>query len=302
MKLRELLSFHLSMTTQINIGSCSWKYDSWQGIIYPEKKPFNYLREYSRYYSTVEVDQWFWSLFAGDAVVLPKPAVVQEYAYSVPEGFTFCIKVPNSITLTHHYRKRKNDPLIPNPHFLSAELMQKFLERLEPLAAKLGPLVFQFEYLNKQKMAGGLQQFIDLFGKFAEQLPSSLEYGVEIRNPNFLQEPYFVFLAESALRHVFLQGYYMPPIFALYEKYREYIKDHTVVRLHGPDRKEIEIQTGKDWSQLIAPKDKDIQSLAGMVTDLQSREVDVSVYVNNHFEGSAPRTIARIKKALQKDP
>jgi hypothetical protein len=35
-------------TNNLNIGTCSWKYDSWQGIIYPGRKPFNYLQEYSR--------------------------------------------------------------------------------------------------------------------------------------------------------------------------------------------------------------------------------------------------------------
>jgi uncharacterized protein YecE (DUF72 family) len=77
------------MTTQLNLGTCSWIYDSWQGLIYPEKKPYNYLREYSRYYSTVEVDQWFWSLFAGYTASCQKPAVVQEYADSVPEVFDY---------------------------------------------------------------------------------------------------------------------------------------------------------------------------------------------------------------------
>ena len=287
------------MTTQLNIGTCSWKYDSWQGIIYPENKPFNYLQEYSRHYKTVEVDQWFWSLFAGDKTVLPKPAVVQEYADSVPDDFTFCIKVPNSITLTHHYKKKKVDSLIPNPHFLSVELMEKFLERLEPIAENLGPLVFQFEYLNKQKMAGGLQQFVDQFGKFAKRLPGGHKYCVETRNPNFLNTSYFVFLTNLGLHHVFLQGCYMPPIFDLYKKHREHIRDHTVIRLQGPDRKGIEKQTAKDWSQLIAPKDKEIHSLASMITDLRSRNVDSSVYVNNHFEGSAPRTITRIKEVLK---
>jgi len=96
---------------KLNIGTCSWKYDSWQELIYPEKKPFNYLKEYSKHYNCVEVDQWFWSLFPGDKVVLPKPEVVQEYADAVLQDFRFGIKVPNSITLTHHYKKKKTDPL-----------------------------------------------------------------------------------------------------------------------------------------------------------------------------------------------
>ncbi len=100
-----------------HIGTCSWKYDSWRGIIYSDSKERNYLQEYSQHFSTVEVDQWFWSLFSGDKVVLPKPKVVQEYADSVPENFIFSIKVPNSITLTHHYKKQTSDSLQVNPHF-----------------------------------------------------------------------------------------------------------------------------------------------------------------------------------------
>ncbi len=281
----------------LHIGTCSWKYDSWQGLIYSAKKPANYLMEYSRHFNTVEVDQWFWSLFAGDTAVLPKPSVVREYAESVPEDFTFGIKVPNSITLTHYYKKNKKDPLVRKLHFLSAELMSQFLQSLSPLSGKIGPLIFQFEYLNKQKVKD-LQEFIGLFGEFARKLPEEYVYCVETRNPNYLCSRYFDFLLEQNLHHVFLQGYYMPSIFDIYKKFCERIKGVTVIRLHGPDRGEIEKQTRKDWSRIVAPKENELQMLAEMLRDLRSRQVDSFLYVNNHFEGSAPRTIARIEEVL----
>lgn len=284
----------------LKIGTCSWKYNSWQGIIYPKKKPFNYLEEYSRHYKTVEVDQWFWSLFPGGTVVLPKTAVVQEYANSVPGDFRFCVKVPNSITLTHYYKKKKSDPLIPNPHFLSVDLMQEFLERVEPLSQKMGPLLFQFEYLNKQKMPGGLTQFLDQLRVFTERFEGVHAFSVETRNPNYLSDTYFTCLNEQKLHHVFLQGYYMPSIFDLYQKHREQIKQSTVIRLHGPDRKGIEVQTGKDWSRIVDPKTKDIESLVTILSDMNSRGLVSFVFVNNHFEGSAPRTIMKIKELLNK--
>ena len=67
-------------------------------------------------YDTVEIDQWFWSLF-GESIRLPDPTDVARYRESVPDGFRFTVKVPNSITLTHHYRKAKTRPLVANPHF-----------------------------------------------------------------------------------------------------------------------------------------------------------------------------------------
>jgi uncharacterized protein YecE (DUF72 family) len=171
--------------------------------------------------------------------------------------------------------------------------MEEFLELLAPLSTKIGPLIFQFEYLNKQKIPS-LTTFLERFGEFVGKLPDGYLYCVETRNPNYLSNRYFDFLAERTLYHVFLQGYYMPSIFEVYEKYREHIHGLTVIRLHGPDREEIEKQTGNDWSRIIAPKDQDIAMLAEMLNDLQKRQVATYLYVNNHFEGSAPRTIVRI--------
>ena len=90
----------------------------------------------------------------------------------------------------------------------------------------------------------------------------------------------------------------MPSIFDLYKRHREQIINHTIIRLHGPDRKGIEKLTGKNWSRVIAPKEQDIAQLTVMLADLTSRGVESFLYVNNHFEGSAPKTITRIEEAL----
>ena len=286
---------------ELHIGTCSWKYDSWRGLIYPEDEKINHLREYSRHYHTVEVDQWFWSLFGEDTSVLPKTAVVKEYAASVADDFVFCVKVPNSITLTHHYSKGKKEVLRPNPCFLSVPLMERFITTLEPIRNKLGPLIFQFEYLNKKKM-GSLGEFINRFGKFARQLPEGYDYFIETRNPNYLKRSYFDFLSSTKLHPVFLQGYYMPSIFEIYQQFKEQVREKIVIRLLGPDRQKIETQTGNAWDTIVAPRDKDIDQLKSMLGELAEREVETFLYVNNHFEGSAPRTIARIAEALGLPP
>ncbi|MFC2103495.1 DUF72 domain-containing protein, partial [Bacteroidota bacterium] len=111
----------------MRFGTCSWKYDAWRGIIYSDKKKINYLKEYAEYYSTVEIDQWFWSLFPPSKVVLPDRQTVLQYKQSIPEDFLFTIKIPNSITLTHFYNRNKEEPLVPNPYFLSVKLFEEFL-------------------------------------------------------------------------------------------------------------------------------------------------------------------------------
>lgn len=281
----------------LRIGTCSWKFDSWTGLVYSERAKSNYLREYAEHYDTVEVDQWFWSLFGRDKVALPRPGVVEDYAASVPARFRFSVKAPNSLTLTHFYKKVKSDPLVGNPHFFSLNLFKRFLKALEPMGKRLGPLMFQFEYLNKQKM-GSQAAFLEQFGKFISKCRGGYQYCVETRNPKYLNDEYFRFLKAHGLYHVFVHGYYMPSIFEIYRKFSTRIRKLTVIRLHGPNRSDIEARTKKKWNKIVEPRDGELDSLKEMLDDLRKRKVSTYLNVNNHYEGSAPLTIERIKSRL----
>jgi uncharacterized protein YecE (DUF72 family) len=268
--------------------------------VYSAPKGINYLEEYARQYDTVEIDQWFWSLFKPDsAVKVPKPADVAGYRASVPDDFRFTVKAPNSVTLTHFYKKAKSDPLVANGSFLSPSLFETFLSLLEPLWDVLGPVMFQFEYLNKQKMTSQ-DQFEGLFEAFAQEIPRSHRYAVEVRNGRYLNEPFFEFLNRNGLSPVFLQGYWMPPITEVYETWRRLVlaQEVVVIRLLGPDRKGIEKMTGKRWNEVVAPKDEELSAVVDMIGDLLGEGIDVYLNVNNHYEGSAPLTIDRIRQLL----
>lgn len=283
---------------ELRYGTCSWKYKSWSGLVYSGEKDTNYLEEYARRYNSVEIDQWFWSLFDVDKINLPRPETVEEYLNAVPKDFRFTIKIPNSITLTHFYRKNKNEPLQANPHFLSPQLLGDFLKTISPMKAQTGMLMFQFEYLNKQKMASQYD-FQKQFGEFLAQCDPSYPYAIEIRNPWYLNRAYFDFLNRNNLAHVFLQGYFMPSILEIYEKFRDQIRDSAVIRLHGGDRKEIEEKSGEQWNQIWEDKGHELPAVADMIKDLLARGVSVYLNVNNHYEGSAPLTIERLQQLLK---
>jgi uncharacterized protein YecE (DUF72 family) len=283
---------------KLKIGTCSWKYDSWRGIIYSQEPKINFLQEYSNFFDTVEIDQWFWSLYTIKKVSLPNPRTVEEYKSSIPEDFKFSIKIPNSITLTHFYKKSKDEPLVENPYFLSKNLFKEFLKSLAPIKDHLGPLMFQFEYLNKQKMNSQFD-FQAQFASFIQSLPQEYEYAVEIRNPNYLNNNYFEFINENNLSHVFLQGNYMPSIIGVYKKHKELINNKSVIRLHGPDRKGIEKKSKGDWSKIIEPKDEELSNVVKIISEMLNKEIDIYLNVNNHYEGSAPLTIEKIKTILK---
>jgi uncharacterized protein YecE (DUF72 family) len=290
----------------LKIGTCSWKYDSWKGLVYDEAKkyhPDDYLRDYARHFKSVEVDQWFWSLFA-PGPKLPETKTVKSYAAAVPDDFIFTVKAPNSLTLTHFYAKKEAGQGLlagqPNKHFLDVGLLNLFLERLSPLGRKLGPIMFQFEYLNKSKMPTK-EAFFERLDSFFSLAPRDFIYSVEIRNPNYLSPAFFDFLKARRLGFVFLEGYYMPPIASVFEKFKPETADFSIVRLHGGDRLEIETETGEVWDKIVSPKPQGIQAAARIVRHNIERKILSYVNVNNHFEGSAPLTIERFLRTLEEE-
>ncbi len=292
-----------SYASCLRIGTCSWKFDSWKGLVYDAEKnyrPDDYLPDYSRCLNSVEIDQWFWSLFPG-GVRLPEQRVVKSYAASVPDDFIFTVKAPNSLTLSHYYSKQPAGHAglagKPNPHFLSRRLLDQFLERLGPLGRKLGPIMFQFEYLNKSKMPSK-EAFFEQFGEFIVRAPKGFQYALESRNPNYLSPPFFQFLKEHRLGFVYLEGYYMPPIGEVFMKYKPVTADFSIIRLHGGDRLEIETETTSVWDKIVSPKPEGIQAAVRIVKHNVERKILTYINANNHFEGSAPLTIERFVKAL----
>jgi len=283
----------------IRFGTCSWKYESWKGIIYPENSEFNYLKEYSNHFNSVEIDQWFWSLFAPSKVVLPNKKIVNEYKNSVTKDFLFTIKIPNSITLTHFYRKNKSEELIKNPHFLSFDLFNQFLDSLEPLLDQLGCLIFQFEYLNKEKM-NSQAQFQNLFYDFWDKVSgASIPIGIEIRNPNYLNKNYFKFLENLNIIPVMLEGYYMPSVVEICSKFLIQNTGKVIFRLHGPDRSGIEKISNENWNQIYIDRSVELEKLSNLFHTLLIRKMDLFINVNNPYEGSAPLTIQKLKKMFQ---
>ena len=123
----------------LRVGTCSWKYDSWKGLYYDREKkyrPMDYLSDYARHLDSVEIDQWFWSLFPG-GLKLPDPGTVRSYGESVPDHFRFTVKAPNALTLTHFYSRQPKAHASfanrSNEHFLDHGLLNRFLETLAPL-------------------------------------------------------------------------------------------------------------------------------------------------------------------------
>lgn len=278
----------------IKFGTCSWNYDSWVRLVYsePQKRAADYLEEYAKTYDSVEVDSWFYKL--------PTRREAEEYAAAVPGDFTFTCKAPRDISLTHF----RNDRESINPAFLSVALYQQFLENLEPIAGQLGAVILEFEYLNKKKMPSR-EAFIEQLQAFIERAPKKIPLAIECRNGPWLDETWFDFLNRAGASPVLSEKQFLPPIAELASAHKDHFGRTIVVRLLGDDRQAIEARTQNRWNEIVDPKPQ-LPRIAAALRDLASTGAHTSgrsvlVNVNNHYEGSAPRSIERLKGFLLDD-
>ena len=278
----------------VYIGTCSWKYPSWEGLVYTQAGENEYLAQYQRTYRTVEVDQWFWSL-GRSSYGLPDSSVVVSYDKATDPSFRFTIKCPNTLTQVFAYQSKDER----NQWFLDAEVFYQFLESLTPLMPKIGMFMFQFSYLN-QRMTDGRDAFLEQFSHFISLLPDSLPYGLEIRNPAWIDIDYLRNLEKMRVSPILLSGYWMEDLAKTLALVGETSIPQLCVRLHGDDRSGIEQATGNVWNALVQSKQQELEVIAPLLFKLAKEGRTIFVNVNNHYEGSAPLSIEKLMALLER--
>jgi len=279
----------------IRIGTCSWKFPSWEGLLYTSTHHADeYLAEYAQRFDMVEVDQWFWSL-GKQSAALPKEETVSTYDRQTPSNFRFTIKCPNALTRPFHDKEDGRDR--ENRFFLDPELMQALIATLQPIRTKIGVLMLQFGYLNR-KAFGDQSQFLRSLDRFFDAVDNQIPYGIELRNPQWLNGTWFSWLAERRIAPVLIQGYWMEDICRTIDRFEPLFGDTVSIRLHGEDRQEMEELTHEVWDRLVHPREVELARVAASIKTLAERGRVVYVQVNNHYEGSAILTIERLRAFL----
>jgi len=105
------------------VGTSGFAYDFWRGSFYPEElDEAHMLAFYARSFSTVEINNTFYRI--------PKAAVVEKWASSVPASFRFVIKASRRIT---HQARLEG----------CQDSIEYMVGQLAPLGEKLGAVLFQ---------------------------------------------------------------------------------------------------------------------------------------------------------------
>jgi len=257
--------------TEFRIGTSAFTAAGWPGTFYPEgMKPADYLTYYATKFDTVEIDSTFYRT--------PSKSVVQGWADKTPKDFLIAAKVPQEIT----HEKCLTD---------CDKEFGIFMDTMALLGDKLGPLLLQFPYFNKEAFKTG-DEFTARLKPFLKTLPKGHRFAIEIRNKNWLSAAFADLLREHGVALALQDQSWMPLPSGMAFDYLT--ADFTYVRLLG-DRKGIEKQT-KVWDKVIVNRSKELHSWVDVCQQISRRGAKVYVYVNNHYSGYAPKTVADFLK------
>jgi uncharacterized protein YecE (DUF72 family) len=290
---------------QLYVGTSSWKYEGWVGQIYtPERyhwrgrfsrKRFEEecLAEYAETFPVVCGDFSFYQF--------PTDAFWAKLFRSAPRPLQFAFKVPDEITVSRfpvHARYAHRAGAV-NANFLSLDLLKaEFLDLLLPYRDRIAALIFEFGTFAKSTPAD-LAGFVEALRRVVAALPDSFRYGVEIRNPEFLERSYFSLLREHNVAHVFNAWTRM--LISKQMRIEEaFTANFTIARalLKFGRKYENAVKAFSPYREVEEPNPEVREALRNLLVRAKERGEPTYIFVNNRLEGNAPGTIEAVIEDL----
>jgi uncharacterized protein YecE (DUF72 family) len=262
---------------RIRLGTSSWTGEGWVGSFYPANaKPQDFLPFYATKFDTVEIDSTFYRM--------PTAKTVEQWRERAPKGFTFTAKVPSVVTHEKMLLDAEDD-------------LKAFLKVMDLLGDKLGPLLLQFTYFNKQKFRG-VGFFLERLEPFLKQLPKDHQWVVEVRNKDWLSEKLYSVLRKHGVALALVDHAWMPRPRELFETGDPVTADFTYIRWLG-DRKAIEEIT-KVWNKLVIDRTAEMEEWLPAIEKLLKRRLTIYAFFNNHFAGMGPASARAFSEMLER--
>ncbi|MCA9709895.1 MAG: DUF72 domain-containing protein [Myxococcales bacterium] len=148
------------MIERIYMGLPIWNRADWTGELFAPGTPAGQrLAAYARSFNAVEGNTTFYAV--------PPAATVARWVEQTSPGFRFCFKLPRTIT---------HDRLLVN----ARREVEVFMEVLEPLGPRLGPVLVQLPPRFGPRSLPTLEDFL-------LALPPGAPYAVEVRHPGYFE-------------------------------------------------------------------------------------------------------------------
>lgn len=279
----------------------SWAYPSWANLVYggtytPKTLSEVGLTAYAQHplLRAVEIDRSFYD---------PLPAnVYRSYAEQTPDDFRFLVKAHQDCTIRRvplhaRYGKRAGQQ---NPLYLDAAYaIERVIEPLrEGLGARAFALLFQFppEELHEHpaEFAERLQRFLIALP------PAPFVYAVELRNAERITPQYGEALVAAGAIHCHNVWPRVPPILAQARALPPATRRPLLVRwmMRRGDSHDAAMARAKPFDRIVLEDPDNLAEVARLVRSAQHHQIPALVAIDNRAEGSAPRTAARLARAI----
>lgn len=296
----QLLATGRRLPGSVRLGSSSWTFPGWAGIVYDRvvtKKALaeNGLRAYSRHpvLRTVGIDRTYYRPINAE--------LFATMAGATPDSFRFLVKAHQFITMPSFpdqarfgERAGSENELFLHPGYASAEVVGPFVEGL---GHRAGPLLFQFPPFPP-RAAGGPRKFAEKLYRFLNALPKGPLYAVELRTDRLYSDDYRAALREAGAVHCFNSHPTMPPVAEQAAAYSLWDRPLVIRWMLAHQRRYEEAKMAFDpFDALVEPDPISRGAIADLVIEANTRGKPSYVIINNKAEGSAP--LSAIKLAEQ---
>src|ERR1700676_377965 len=252
----------------IRIGTSAFTAAGWAGSFYPKgMKSTEYLSCYATRFDAVELDNTFYAT--------PALSTVKGWYAKTPPNFLFAAKVPQVITHEKVLVGCDDD-------------LRNFLDTMDALGEKLGPLLFQFGKFKSSEFKTQAD-FLVRLKPFLKKLPKDYRFAVEIRNKDWLDLRFVDLLREHGVALALIDQGWMPRPWEMKDALELITADFTYVRWLG-DRKGIEEKT-KTWDRIIVDRRGDLLEWVELLKKGHKRRIQILAFANNHYAGFGPSTV-----------
>lgn len=298
----ELFASATALPATIRLGTSSWSFPGWSGIVYAGEYSENLLARkglpayaQSPLLRCVGIDRTYYRPI--DATTFAA------YRADVSPDFRFVVKAHEDLTLPRfpkhsRYGARSGNE---NARYLDAGYASDAViaPAVEGLGETLGPIVFQFSP-ERPRSADAADQFAERLEAFLTALPLGPLYAVEIRTGAYLTPRYADALAEAGAVHCLNVHPSMPSIGEQCSRVAVEDGKAMVVRwMLGAGMKYEEARDRYAPFNRLVDEDVDTRGeVAEQALAAAVRNIPVYVVANNKAEGSAPLTLFALAKEI----
>ncbi len=292
------------------LGTSSWKYPGWCGLLYSAERyasrgkfaetKFNRecLAEYAGTFKSVCVDGAYYQF--------PSEKYLAGLARQVPADFKFSFKVTDEITLKQFPQIERMGSRAGqvNPHFLDAELFTRnFLGPCESIRQNVGLLMFEFSRFHPMDFRHP-DDFAATLDTFLGRLPKGWDYGVEIRNEEFLGRAYLEVLRKHGVAHVFNSWDAMPAVAEQMQKVGDALEGVQLGArfLLKPGRSyQKAVEKFSPYTKVLEVYEPGRSAAAALIELALRKKSRLYLYGNNRLEGCSPLTLLAVIERLPKE-